>query len=115
MLTDKKIQDSEPPTEEVIAALKAGETAKQGAETVVNQALDYENAELPKANAQADQLIQNAEYLKQKRINEATEQVAMFNAMYNEYQKNKGITRARMYYETISNALPGVKLYINTS
>lgn len=115
MLTDVKIQDSEPPTEEVIAAFKAVETAKQGAETVVNEALAYENAELPKANAEADKLIQNAEYLKQKRINEATEQVAMFNAMYTEYQKNKGITRARMYYEAISEALPGVKLYINTS
>ncbi len=115
MLTDVKIQDSEPPTEEVVAAFKAVETAKQGAETVVNEAQAYQNAELPKANAEADKLIQNAEYLKQKRINEATEQVAMFNAMYTEYQKNKGITRARMYYEAISQALPGVKLYINTS
>ena len=115
MVTDVKIQDSEPPTEEVISAFKAVETAKQGAETVVNEARAYENAELPKANAQADQLIQNAEFLKQKRINEATEQVAMFNAMYQEYQKNKEITRARMYYEAISQALPNVKLYINTS
>ena len=113
-LVDVKIQDSEPPTQEVIEAFKAVETAKQRAETVVNDAKAYKNAELPSAEAQADQLIQNAEYLKQKRINEALEQVAMFKAMYEEFAKNPQITRTRMYYETISEILPGVKVYINT-
>ena len=58
--------------------------------------------------------MQNAEYLKQKRINEAIEQVAMFNAMYSEYARNPEITRSRMYYEAISQVLPGVKLYVNS-
>ena len=114
-LVDVKIQDSEPPTQEVIEAFKAVETAKQRAETVVNDAKAYQNAKLPDAQAQADKLIQNAEYLKQKRINEAVEQVAMFQAMYAEYIQNPEITRSRMYYEAISEILPGVKLYINAS
>ena len=114
-LVDVKIQDSEPPTQEVIEAFKAVETAKQQAEAVINEAKAYENAQLPQAQAKADQLIQNAEFLKQKRINEAKEQVAMFNAMYEEYKRNPGITRSRMYYEAIQEILPGVKLYINTS
>ena len=113
-LVDVRIQDSEPPTQEVIEAFKAVETAKQQAETVVNDAKAYQNAKLPDAQAQADQLIQNAEYLKQARINDATEQVAMFTAMYEEYALNPEITRSRMYYEAISEILPGVKLYINT-
>ena len=113
-LVDVRIQDSEPPTKEVIEAFKAVETAKQQAETVVNDAKAYENAQLPEAQAQADQLLQNAEYLRQKRINEATQQVAMFNAMYAEYAQNPEITRSRMYYEAISQILPGVKLLINT-
>ena len=113
-LVDVKIQDAEPPTQEVIEAFKAVETAKQQAETVINDAKAYQNAQLPKADAEADKLIQNAEYLKQKRINEAVEAVAMFNAMYAEYALNPEITRSRMYYEAISEILPGVKLYINT-
>lgn len=113
-LVDVKIQDAEPPTTEVVEAFKAVETAKQKAETVINDAKAYQNAQLPKAQAQADQLVQNAEYLKQKRINEATEQVAMFNARYAEYARDPQITRSRMYYEAISNILPGVKLYVNT-
>ena len=114
-LVDVKIQDAEPPTQEVIEAFKAVETAKQQAETVINDAKAYQNAQLPDAQAQADKLIQNAEYLRQKRINEAHEQVAMFQAMYAEYAQNPAITRTRMYYETISQVLPDVKLYINTS
>jgi len=114
-LVDVKIQDSEPPTAEVNEAFKAVETAKQQAETVVNDAKAYQNAKLPDAQAQADKLIQNAEYLKQKRINEATEQVAMFNAMYAEYARNPEITRSRMYYEAIREILPGVRVYIDTT
>ena len=114
-LVDVRIQDAEPPTKEVVEAFKAVETAKQQAEAVINEAKAYQNAQLPQAEATADQLIQNAEYLKQKRINEAKEQVAMFNAMYVEYSINPQITRSRMYYEAISQILPDVKLFVNTS
>jgi membrane protease subunit HflK len=115
MLTDVKIQDSEPPTDEVTAAFKQVETAKQGAETVLNEAKAYQNAEIPKAQAQADQVLQNAAFLKQSRINDATEKIALFEAMYSEYVNNPEITRSRMYYEIITKMLPGVKIYINTS
>ena len=113
-LVDVRIQDAEPPTMDVNEAFKAVETAKQTAEAVVNEAKAYQNAKLPDAEAQADKLLQNAEYLKQKRINEAIEAVAMFEAMYEEYALNPGITRSRMYYEAISQILPNVKLYVNT-
>ena len=113
-LVDVRIQDSEPPTQAVVEAFKAVETAKQQAEAVVNEAKAYQNAKIPEAQAQADKLLQNAEYLKQKRINEAVEQVAMFEAMYAEYANNPAITRSRMYYEAISQILPDVKVFINT-
>ena len=113
-LVDVRIQDAEPPTADVVEAFKAVETAKQTAEAVVNEAKAYQNAQLPSAEAQANKLLQNAQYLKQKRINEATEAVAMFEAMYAEYVRNPEITRSRMYYEAISQILPGVKVYINT-
>ena len=113
-LVDVRIQDSEPPTADVIEAFKAVETAKQQAETVVNDAKAYQNAKLPDAEAQADKLLQNAQYLKQNRINEAVQQVAMFEAMYAEYAQNPEITRSRMYFEALSDVLPGIKVYINT-
>lgn len=115
MLTDVKIQDSEPPNASVIEAFKNVETAMQLAETVINEARAYQNSKLPEAKAQADKLIQNAEYVKRNRINEATKQIAMFEAMYAEYALNPEITRTRMYYEMISEVLPGVKLYVDAA
>ena len=114
VLVDVRIQDAEPPTKEVTEAFKAVETAKQRAETIINEAKAYQNAKLPEAQANADKLIQNAQYLKQKRINEALQQVAIFEAMYKEYALNPSITRSRMYYEALSEILPGVKVYVNT-
>lgn len=115
VLTDIKLQDSEPPTLAVQEAFKEVETAKQDKDTAINVALAYENSELPLAQAEADKLIQNAEFLKQDRINEANMQVAMFNAMYEQYKLNPGITKQRMFYEAVEKVLPGAKVYIDTS
>ena len=113
MLVNISMQDAEPPTAEVIEAFKAVETAKQGKETAINNANKYQNEQIPQAKAKADQIIQDAEATKQKRINEATAQVVRFNEMYEEYVKNPLITKQRMFYETMEDVLPGVKLIID--
>ena len=113
-LVNITIQDSEPPTQEVMKAFKAVETAKQGKETALNNANKYRNEKLPEAEAEADQIIQDAEAQKQVRINEAEAEVARFNAMYEEYSKNPEITKKRMFYETMENVLPGMKLVIDS-
>ena len=87
------IQDSEPPTTEVMEAFKAVETAKQGKETSINNANKYRNEKLPQAEAQIDQIMQEAEAAKARRVNEANGEVAKFNAMYAEYVKNPEVTR----------------------
>ena len=65
------------------------------------------------AQAQADQIIQDAEAQKQVRINEAEAEVARFNAMYEEYVKNPETTKMRMFYETMEDVLPGMKIVID--
>ena len=70
-LVNITIQDSEPPTAEVMQAFKAVETAKQGKETAINNANKYKNEKLPEAEAKADQIIKDAEAKKETRINEA--------------------------------------------
>lgn len=112
-LVNITIQDSEPPTTEVMEAFKAVETAKQGKETSINNANKYRNEKLPEAQAQVDQILQNAEAAKEQRINEANGQVARFNAMYEEYVKNPSVTRQRMFYEAMENILPSLKVIIN--
>ena len=53
-LVNITIQDSEPPTTEVMEAFKAVETAKQGKETLLNNANKYRNEQLPLAQARAE-------------------------------------------------------------
>lgn len=106
------IQDAEPPTAEVLAAFKEVENAKQGAETAVNNANKYRSEQLPAAEAQADQVRQNAQAAKESRINEANGQVARFNEMYEEYIKYPAITKQRMYYEAMEDVLPGLRVVI---
>ena len=60
-------------------------------------------------------IIKDAEAYKQERINEATGQVARFNAMYEEYIKNPTITKQRMFYETMEEVLPDLELIIDSS
>ncbi|MCQ2432726.1 MAG: FtsH protease activity modulator HflK [Clostridia bacterium] len=106
------IQDAEPPTNEVLAAFKEVENAKQGAETALNNANKYKSEQIPAAEAEADQLLQRAEATKQARINEANGQVARFNSMYEEYRRFPDITRQRMYFEAMENILPGMRVII---
>lgn len=113
-LVNITIQDSEPPTSEVMEAFKAVETAKQGKETALNNANKYRNEQLPLAQAQADGIIKDAEAQKAERINEATAQVARFNAMYEEYIKNPAVTKQRMFYETMEEVLPDLKVVIES-
>ena len=58
--------------------------------------------------------VLSKDYWGQGLMPEAVEAVAMFEAMYAEYQLNPDITRSRMYYEAIAQILPGIKVYINT-
>ena len=46
-LVNITIQDSEPPTKEIMQAFKAVETAKQGKDTALNNANKYRNEKLP--------------------------------------------------------------------
>ncbi len=114
-LVNITIQDAEPPTEEVLEAFKEVETAKQGKETAINNAEKYRNEELPAAEAQVDQILKEAEATKQARINEATGQVARFEATYAEYIKYPLITKQRMFYETMEELLPDMTVIIDNT
>ncbi len=120
-LTDKQIgltvvnlsvQDAEPPTAEIVQAFKSVETAKQGKETAVNNAKKYQSEELPKAEANADKIVQDAEAKKEARIAEAQGQVARFNEMYEQYKLQPYITKKRLFFETMEDILPELKVIV---
>ena len=113
-LVNITMQDAEPPTTEVQNAFKAVETAKQGAETATNNADKYKNQVIPGAKAAADEVVQKAEAYKQAKINEANAQAQRFNDLYTEYARYPEITRQRLFYETMGDILPDVRVIIKS-
>ena len=113
-LVNITMQDAEPPTTEVQNAFKAVETAKQGAETATNNADKYKNQVIPGAKAAADEVVQKAEAYKQAKINEANAQAQRFNDLYTEYARYPEITRQRLFYETMGDILPEVRVIIKS-
>ena len=111
-ITNAVIQDAEVPTAEVAQAFKNVEDAKQGMETSINNANADANTRIPAANAQADKIIKDAQAQKEALIAEAEGQVARFNSLYSEYIKFPLVTKERMFYETMEEVLPGMKIYI---
>ncbi len=111
-ITNAVIQDAEVPTTEVAQAFKNVEDAKQGMETAINNANADANTRIPAANAQADKIIKDAQAEKEALIAEAQGQTSRFNSLYEEYVKFPLITKERMFYETMEEVLPSMKIYI---
>ncbi len=111
-LVNIAIQDAEPPTAAVQVAFKAVETAKQDAETAMNNANKYANEVLPAAQADADEVLQQAEAYKTARINEANGQASRFAKLFEEYSKYPEITKQRLFFEAVSDIFPDMKIVI---
>ncbi|WP_158841045.1 FtsH protease activity modulator HflK [Polaribacter sp. L3A8] len=108
------LQDVNPP-QPVKAAFNAVNQAQQERETLINQAKSEYNKVIPKASGQAEETIQKAEGFATQRVNKALGEVARFNAIYKEYMKAPGVTRSRIYLETMASVLPklGNKIIID--
>jgi len=111
-LVNIAMQDAEPPTAMVQQAFKAVETSKQEAETAINNANKYANENLPAAEADADEILRQAEAYKAARIAEASGQASRFTELYAEYSRYPEITRQRLFYEMIADIFPGMKVII---
>jgi membrane protease subunit HflK len=106
------LQDVNPP-ESVKPAFNAVNEAKQEKERLINEARRDYNESVPKATGIARQQILEAEGYSLKRVNEARGDADRFNAIRREYQNAKEVTRQRLYLETMSDIMPGVKeIYI---
>jgi len=111
-ITKIMLQDVNPP-ESVKPAFNAVNEARQERERLKNEAWTDYNEFVDKAEGIALQKISEAEGYALKRVNEATGDADRFNAIRQEYQNAKDVTRRRLYLETMSEILPEVKeIYI---
>jgi membrane protease subunit HflK len=110
------LQDVAPP-EPVKPAFNEVNQAEQEKETTIQNALAAYNREIPQAEGTALRTVEAAEGYAVKRVNEAMGAVSQFTQVFEEYKKSPGITRQRIYLETMQEIYQAVdrKIIIDES
>ena len=98
------LQKADPPAK-VIDAFRDVQAAAADADRARNEAEKYENSKVPEARGLAAQTIQNAEAYKAQVEAEAKGEAARFVSIYEQYRNARGVTRERMFLETMEKVL----------
>jgi membrane protease subunit HflK len=98
------IQAAQPP-EQVQAAFDDAVKAGQDRERQKNEGQAYANDVIPRARGTASRLLEEAEGYKQRVIANAQGDASRFKQVLSEYVKAPGVTRERIYLETIQQVL----------
>lgn len=101
-ITEVKMQQVVPPEGEVQDAFEDVNKAIQDRNRLINEGEQAYFAEIPRIEGEAKQKLAEAEGYRQQRINRAEGEVALFEAIYEEYQRAPTVTRERLYYETLA-------------
>ena len=103
-----QLQEVQPP-EEVSQAFDDVVAASQDANRAVNEAEGYRNEVLPEARGQAAEIVASASGYRDAKIAESSGEAERFLALEREYRKAPGVTRKRLYLETMEAVLPSVE------
>ena len=106
-----QLQDVEPP-KPVIGAFKDVASAKEDRDKFINQAEAYWNEIIPTAQGEAKKLWNEAEAYKAEKVNRAKGEADRFTKILDETKKNEGVTRKRLYLETMESVLSGMDKFI---
>lgn len=100
-----KFQDVTPP-DPVKAAFNEVNESEQQKESLIFQAREQFNREVPRARGEAKKMLQEAEGYAVERINKAQGETNRFLALLEEYRKAPNVTRRRIHIETLEEVLP---------
>ena len=106
-ITEVKLTDVLLP-DDVQYAYDDVNIANNEKESNKSQAEKYANEKLPKARADAYQLVQESEAYKAEKVSQAKGDVENFNQVFEKYKTSKEITRTRLYIETMETVLSKV-------
>jgi membrane protease subunit HflK len=103
-VVEVQILAAEPPRE-VIDAFRDVARAGQNAEASVNEANTYRNRVVNEAVGDASAIRQQAEGYRERVVREAEGEAARFSQVYAQYRLAPGVTRERLYLETMERVL----------
>ena len=108
------VQNAQPP-EQVQASFDDAVKAGQDRERLKNEGQAYANDIIPKAKGTAARLMQEAEGYKQKVVANAEGDASRFKSVLTEYIKAPGVTRERMYIDTMQQIYSSVTKVVSDS
>ncbi len=97
--------DRADPPREVIDAFREVQAAEQERDRLQRQADAYANRVLAGARGEAAQILEESEGYRAQVVNEAQGEASRFSAVLEEYSKAPGVTRKRLYLETMEEVL----------
>src|ERR1700752_210621 len=106
LITQVQMQKVDPP-QQVIDSFRDVQAARADLERAQNEAQTYANRVVPEARGKAAQIQQSAEAYREQTVAEATGQAARFSKVSDEYKKAPGVTRQRLYLETMERVFGG--------
>jgi membrane protease subunit HflK len=102
-----QLQSVDAPAQ-VISAYRDVTAAQQDLQRAVNDAETYANRVVPEAEGKASAIVANAKAYREQTILEATGQTQRYNQIYAQYKNAPGVTRERIYLETMERVLGGM-------
>lgn len=103
-VVEVQISRASPPRE-VVAAFRDVQSAEQDNASAVNEAKTYRNRVVNEAKGDAARITQAAQGYREQAVREAQGEAARFNQIYAEYRRAPGVTRDRLYIETMQRVL----------
>lgn len=106
VVTEVNLQQAQPP-EAVQASFADAIKAREDQERVKNEAEAYANDRLPKARGAAARQIAEATAYRDQVLARAEGDASRFSALLREYQRAPGVTRDRLYLDSMSQVMAG--------
>jgi len=103
-VTSINLGDVQPPRE-VADAFAEVVRAGQNQQQLINEAEQYRNQQYRLADGEAAKLIEDANAYKASTVAQAEGEAARFLSVYEQYKKAQGVTRERIFLETMEQIL----------
>lgn len=103
-VVEVQIRSAGPPAD-VVNAFRDVNNAQQDADSAKNEANIYRNRVINEAKGDAATILQQAEAYREATTRSAAGDAARFNQLYAEYRRAPGVTRDRLYIETMERVL----------
>jgi membrane protease subunit HflK len=106
---------ADPPAQ-VLDAFRDVQAAATDKETLQNQASAYAGRVIPEARGEGEAILERAKGYQQQAVAEAVGRAARFVKVLDEYTKAPGVTRKRLYLETMERVFGGAdKIIIDSN